>query len=168
VRDVDDEAVVERLEGTATGFGQLLQLVNVAKDVHVDYTEENSVYLPADWLDEVGVPQEAVLARDHRAAVASVVARTAEHARSSLDDAHAYLDALARVDRNAFAAFAVPFLLAVGTLRELSDRPGDALTPGGVTVSRDEVEAIVAAVTTDAGPESLAALRASVRRGTLH
>jgi len=168
VRDVDDEAVVERLEGTATGFGQLLQLVNVAKDVHVDYTEENSVYLPADWLDEVGVPQEAVLARDHRAAVASVVARTAEHARSSLDDAHAYLDALARVDRNAFAAFAVPFLLAVGTLRELSDRPGDALAPGGVTVSRDEVEAIVAAVTTDAGPESLAALRASVRRGTLH
>jgi farnesyl-diphosphate farnesyltransferase len=164
-RDVDDDAVVARLRATAPEFGQLLQLVNVAKDVHTDYVHENSVYLPADWLDEVGVAREAVLAPDERAAVASVVARTADHARSSLDDAHAYLDALSTVDRDAYAAWAVPFLLAVGTLRELSERPGDALAPDGVKVSRDEVGAVVAAVT-GADP-ALADLRESVRRGEL-
>lgn len=167
VRDITDETVVEQLRTTATGFGLVLQLVNVAKDVHADYTHENSVYLPADWLDEAGVVQEAVLSPHNRQAVASVVARTVEHARSSLDEAHAYLDVLSDVDRNAFVASAVPFLLAVGTLRELSKRPEDALRPGGVKVSHDEVMAVVAAVTTDTGPQSLAALRESVRRGDL-
>ncbi|ELY28171.1 farnesyl-diphosphate farnesyltransferase [Haloferax volcanii DS2] len=47
-----------RLYDTAEEFGLLLQLVNIAKDVHDDYTSENNVYLPADWLDDAGVPQE--------------------------------------------------------------------------------------------------------------
>lgn len=164
VREVDDR-VADRLESTAEEFGLLLQLVNVAKDVHTDYADENSVYLPADWLDEVGVSQEEVLSGDNAPEVATVVRRTAEHARSYLDDAQAYLETLSEVDRNAFEAWAIPFLLAVGTLRELAVRPEDALTPEGVKISRREVTAVVRAVTTDAG--SLATLRESVRRGEL-
>jgi farnesyl-diphosphate farnesyltransferase len=37
-----------RLYDTAEQFGLLLQLVNVAKDVYDDYTEEDNIYLPAE------------------------------------------------------------------------------------------------------------------------
>lgn len=162
-----DGTVADRLRATAEEFGLLLQLVNVAKDVYADYTDEDNVYLPAGWLDEVGTSQETVLRDDDAQEVASVVRRTAEHARSYLDDAQTYLETLSEVDHDAFEAWAIPFLLAVGTLRELSVRPADALTPGGVKISRAEVAAVVRAVTVDRS-QSLAALRESVRNGQLH
>jgi len=161
-----DEDRVEPLRETAEGFGQLLQLVNIAKDVHGDYTRENNVYLPADWLEAAGVSQEELLSPADRRAAASVVERTVDHARSSLADARSYLETLALIDRNAFVAWAIPFLLAVGTLRELSARPEETLSPGGVKISRSEVAAVVAAVTADGGPP-LSALQRSVRRGEL-
>jgi farnesyl-diphosphate farnesyltransferase len=167
VREVGDEAVAARLRERAEEFGLLLQLVNVAKDVHADYTQENSVYLPADWLERAGASQDDLLSPDQSAGVASVVERTADHARSYLDDAHSYLDALSGIDQNAYAAWTIPFLLAVGTLRELSHRPEDALTPGGVKVSRREVSAVVTAATTDSDDRSLTTLRKAVRRGDL-
>lgn len=166
VREAGDREA-DQLGNNAVEFGLLLQLVNIAKDVYDDYTGENSVFLPADWLQEVGVSQEDVLARENAQEVVSVVRRTASHARTYLDDAQAYLEILTEVDGNAFEAWAIPFLLAVGTLRELLARPEDALSPEGVKISREEVAAVVQAVTTDARSESLAALRESVQRGEL-
>ena len=158
--DMADERV-ETLYDTAEEFGLLLQLVNVAKDVHDDFTEENNVYLPATWLAEEGVTQDAVVAPENRTAVGRVVGRTASYARTFLDDAQTYLEHVPLVDGNTLEAWAVPFLLAVGTLRELSTTPERAVDGRGVKVSREEVFAVVTAAS-ERDRDSLPVLRETV------
>ena len=153
---------------TAEGFGQLLQLVNIAKDVHPDYTEENNVYLPAEWLEDEGVPQDQVLADEHESGAAAVVRRTASHARTFLDDAELYLRAVPTTDGNTLAAWAIPFLLSVGTLRELLSRPEDALSSSGVKISRQEVFALVATMTGPTDKDALPDLRERTFREPFH
>ena len=165
--DVDAERR-RRLYDTAEGFGLLLQLVNISKDVYDDYDEENNVYLPADWLDEEGVPQDAVLADEHEVGSARVVHRTADHARTFLDDAQFYLEHVPTTDGNTLAAWAIPFLLAVGTLRELVARPEDALTDRGVKISRQEVFAVCAAMTSGGATDSLGELRSRIFAQPFH
>jgi farnesyl-diphosphate farnesyltransferase len=165
--DVDRERR-GRLYETAEGFGQLLQLVNIAKDVHPDYTDENNVYLPAEWLADEGVPQDAVLADEHESGATAVVRRTARHARTFLDDAETYLRTVPTTDGNTLAAWAIPFLLAVGTLRELLARPEDALTSEGVKISRQEVFAVVSAMSEQTGRDSLEELRERTFDGPFH
>jgi farnesyl-diphosphate farnesyltransferase len=155
------------LYDTATEFGLLLQLVNVSKDVYDDYTEENNVYLPADWLADEGIDQEAVLDPENRAPAARVVERTAEHASTFLDDAQAYIEAMPLTHGNTIAAWSVPYLLSVGTIRELGSRPEDALTETGVKVSRQEVLAVMQAAST-AERESVAELRETIARQPYH
>jgi len=157
----------QRLYDTAVEFGLLLQLVNISKDVYDDYTEENNVYLPAEWLAEEGVTQDDVVDPDNREAAASVVSRTVGHARSFLDDAERYLQAMPLRHGNTMAAWGVPFLLAVGTLRELRNRPEDALTDRGVKISRQEVGAVMTAMHGEGG-DSLAELRERIARQPYH
>jgi len=164
--DVADDRL-DTLYDTAEEFGLLLQLVNVSKDVHDDYAEENNVYLPAAWLAEEDVDQEAVIDPENRRGAARVVDRTADHARSFLDDAQRYLETMPLTHGNTLSAWGVPFLLAVGTLRELSARPEDALTDRGVKVSRQEVFAVVGTMT-DAGRGSLSELRRAITRRPYH
>ena len=164
--DLSEERA-ERLRATAEEFGLLLQLVNVSKDVYDDYTEENNVYLPAEWLAAEGVDQEEIIAPENRESSARVVNRTAEHARSFLDDAQAYLETMPLSNGNTMEAWSVPYLLAVGTLRELRSRPEDALTEAGVKVSRQEVFAVMS-VAGEAGRDSLAELREVISRTPFH
>lgn len=164
--DVDQERK-RTLYETAEEFGLLLQLVNVSKDVYDDYTYENNVYLPADWLAEEAVDQDAVLDPANRDASASVVRRTTSLARSYVDDAQTYLQHIPLRDGNTLEAWAVPFLLAVGTLRELGDNPEDALTGNGVKVSRQEVFAVVSAVTSK-GRDSLPRFREHIAEEPFH
>ncbi|MFC5136180.1 MULTISPECIES: phytoene/squalene synthase family protein [Haloferacaceae] len=161
------EARARRLRETAEEFGLLLQLVNVSKDVYDDFTEENNVYLPAQWLEDEGVDQEAVIDPENRESSARVVDRTAEYARSFLDDAQAYLETMPLSHGNTMEAWTVPYLLAVGTLRELRSRPEDALTETGVKVSRQEVFAVMA-VAGEAGRDSLADLRETIANTPYH
>ncbi|AXG06242.1 squalene/phytoene synthase family protein [Haloplanus rubicundus] len=156
-----------RLYDTAEEFGLLLQLVNVAKDVYDDYTEEDNVYLPAEWLAAEDVPQDEVLAPEHASGAAAVVRRTARHARSFLDDAQTYLETVPTTDGNTVAAWAIPFLLAVGTLRELLERPEDALSATGVKISRQEVFAVVTEMT-GTPSDSLADLREDIAGQPYH
>ena len=164
--DIGEERA-NRLRETAEEFGLLLQLVNVSKDVYDDYTEENNVYLPAEWLEAEGVDQERVVHPENRESSARVVDRTADYARSFLDDAQAYLETMPLSNGNTMEAWTVPYLLAVGTLRELSSRPEDALTETGVKISRQEVFAVMA-VAGDAGRDSLAELRQTISRTPFH
>jgi farnesyl-diphosphate farnesyltransferase len=157
-----------RLYETAEEFGLLLQLVNIAKDVRDDYEEENNVYLPAEWLADEGVSQEAVLDPENAPGTAAVVERTADHATGYLDDAQIYLETVPLTDGNTLAAWAIPFLLAVGTLRELLARPEDAVSTQGVKISRQEVFAVVGAMTSNAGRESLAELKDLIYRQPYH
>jgi len=164
--EVGDERA-RKLRETAEEFGLLLQLVNVSKDVYDDYTEENNVYLPAEWLEAEGVDQESVIAPENRESSARVVDRTAQYARSFLDDAQAYLETMPLSHGNTMEAWTVPYLLAVGTLRELGSRPEDALTESGVKISRQEVFAVMS-VAGEAGRGSLAELRETIARTPYH
>ena len=157
-----------RLYDTAEEFGLLLQLVNISKDVYDDYTAEDNVYLPAEWLHEEGVPQDGVIDDTHESGAASVVRRTAEFAGSFLDDAQTYLETVPLRDGNTLAAWAIPFLLAVGTLRELLTRPEDALSSTGVKISRQEVLAVVAEMRGGGSRESLDELRREITAGPYH
>jgi len=165
--DVDDDTE-ETLRANSESFGQLLQHVNIAKDVHDDFREENNVYLPADRLDEQGVPQEELLEPDHREGTAAVVRETAETARGYLDDAQAYLDTLPEHDGNRVAAWSIPFLLAVGTLRELEARPAVALTPEDVKITRSEVEAVVGTAVSAGADIDLGSLRERIAHTPFH
>jgi len=167
MREDVDSARAERMEGTAEQFGQLLQLTNVSKDVYDDYVEENNVYLPGEWLAAEGVPQEEVVAPEHRGSAARVVQRTADHARGFLDDAQTYLESMPLVHGNTLEAWSVPFLLAVGTLRELRANPEHALTERGVKVSREEVFAVTHAASTS-GRDALADLRETISNQPFH
>lgn len=157
-----DDSTRRTLSANAESFGLLLQLVNISKDVYTDLRDENNVYLPASWLDREGVPQEAVLADEHVEGSARVVQRTADHARTFLDDAQRYLEAVPEADGNRLAAWAIPYLLAVGTLRELLDRPEDALSEAGVKVSRNEVQAIVTRTLGETDRTALGDLRTTI------
>lgn len=156
----------ERLYANAEEFGLLLQLVNIAKDVHEDYTDENNVYVPAEWLEDEGVPQDGVVRPEHATGATAAIQRVVGRAREYLDDAEAYLLALPAAESTR-AAWTIPFLLAVGTLRELSERPDDALSEGGVKISRSEVVAIVSTVSGSLPPERLTALREAIRNEPL-
>ncbi|MFB6076815.1 MAG: squalene/phytoene synthase family protein, partial [Candidatus Nanohaloarchaea archaeon] len=90
--DSIDGAREERLYDTAESFGLTLQLVNITKDVHADYHQENNIYLPAEELGAENVPQEEVCSPEHREAVTRVVRSIAEHATGFLDDAQTYLE----------------------------------------------------------------------------
>jgi farnesyl-diphosphate farnesyltransferase len=155
------------LRRTAGDFGRLLQLVNVAKDVHDDYRTENNVYLPARWLDAEGVSQDAVLAERNRQAVARVVARVTKRARSHRTAAREYVEAMPLRGGNTLAAWAVPYLLAVGTLRELERNPVAAVRDEPVKVSREEVGAIVNAVVNH-GRADVPEIRRTVSRTPYH
>lgn len=165
--DVEDRTE-RRLYASAESFGLLLQLVNISKDVYDDVREENNVYLPANWLESEGVPQEAVCADENVAESATVVRRTADHARTFLDDAQRYLQSVPQIDGNRLAAWAIPYLLAVGTLRELSARPEDALSEKGVKISRQEVHAIVNRTLGETDPEALPELRRAIDSQPFH
>ena len=164
--EIDDERE-QTLYDTAEEFGLLLQLVNVSKDVYDDYDEENNVYLPAEWLAEEGVDQDEVLDPDQRDGVVSVVRRTTDLARSYLDDAGTYLQHVPLRDGNTLEAWAVPFLLAVGTLREVREHPEDVLTERGVKVSRKEVFAVVSAMSSK-GRDALPSLRQRIATAPFH
>ncbi len=151
----------------AEAFALLLQLVNVAKDVGDDYREENNVYLPAEWLYEAGISPEEVSDPEAAGAVGTVVERVVDRASGYLDGAQQYLMAMPETQGNTLSAWAIPKLLAVGTIRELRKHP-EAVVDGDVKVPRSEVYALIERFESGAGKEALADLRATMEQQPLH
>ncbi|MFC6837725.1 phytoene/squalene synthase family protein [Halomarina ordinaria] len=146
--DTDDET--ERyLRARAESFGHLLQLVNIAKDVHTDYREEDNVYIPREWLQAHGVPIDELLAPEHRTGATAALQRVIDHARSFRTDAREYLERYAHGTDHHLGAWAVPYLLAIATLRELEGNLEDVFTESSVKVSREEVARVVSAFAVD-------------------
>ncbi|MFD1515497.1 phytoene/squalene synthase family protein [Halomarina rubra] len=141
-----DAETVGYLRDRADGFGRLLQLVNVAKDVHADYHEEDNIYVPREWLAE-DVPHDALLAIEHRDDARGALRRVIGHARSFRADAHEYLDRCARTAQLSLAPFGLPYLLALATLRELEADLDAVLAGATVKVSREEVYELTTALT---------------------
>jgi farnesyl-diphosphate farnesyltransferase len=157
----------ESMRENARSFALLLQLVNVAKDVRPDYEEENNVYLPQAWLDDQNLDPDEVADPENATRVGSVVERVTERARGYADGAQRWLEAMPTAQGNTFAAWAVPYLLAVGTMRELRERPDDVVREGDVKVSRAEVQAVVAHVAGDFDRSSLGRLRDRISNESL-
>ncbi|MFC4248835.1 phytoene/squalene synthase family protein [Natribaculum luteum] len=156
------------LRDNARSFALLLQLVNIAKDVESDYREENNVYLPAEWLAEEDVDVDRVVDEDNHSGVTNVVRRVTGRAESYLDDAQRYLEVLPEHRGNTLSAWAIPYLLAVGTLRELRERPEDVVETGNVKVSRAEVYTLLQQFETGVSRSGLEDLRTTMAQRPLH
>lgn len=159
----------EPLRENEQSFALLLQLVNIAKDVPDDYQTENNVYLPAEWLAEVGVEPDGVMDTENTSAVATVVSRVTSRARGYTDGAYQYLMDIPEEETNMMEAFSIPYLLALGTLRELEANTEQAVeTRDGVKVSRDEVFAVLTRIQDDFTKEDLAELSSTIPDTPLH
>jgi len=168
VTDSDTPAEVrDPLAANAEAFGLALQLVNICKDVGADFHEENNVYLPADELTAEGVSQDDLGDPANADGVAAVVRRTVDDARDSLDEAQVWLEHVPERRGNRMAAWAIPYLLAVATLREVESRPLDVLHPDGVKITREEVGTIIGRCVDDIDGEELADMRERIAAGQL-
>ncbi|AXR78871.1 phytoene/squalene synthase family protein [Natrarchaeobaculum sulfurireducens] len=156
------------LRANARSFALLLQLVNIAKDVEADYHEENNVYLPAEWLAEEDVPLDGVTHEENYGAVTNVIQRVTGRAEGYLDDAQRYLEAVPETHGNRLSAWAIPYLLAVGTMRELRERPEDVVREGGVKVPRAEVYALIQTFEEGVPRSHLEELRKEMAEKPLH
>ncbi|WP_135663588.1 phytoene/squalene synthase family protein [Halorhabdus rudnickae] len=149
----------------ATAFSRLLQLVNVTRDIATDYREEDNVYVPAALLAEHGLTAADIGDIENAEAFAPVITSLADRAEDYLDDTQAWIETMPETRGNTLAAWAIPFLLGVGTLRELQARPA-AVLKGDVKVSRQEVYALLGRFADDSDP-SLSRLRQEVQAGSL-
>ncbi len=73
---------LQRAQDLGLGF----QLTNIARDV-VEDAKGGRVYLPGQWLDEAGVPRDAMLEPQHRAALARAAQRLVTTAEPFYDSA---------------------------------------------------------------------------------
>ncbi len=96
-----------------------------------------------------------------------VIEQVTERAEGYLDDAQAWLEAMPETRGNTLSAWAIPFLLAVGTIRELRERPADVIEQGNVKISREEVHSVTQQFGGDNDP-SIGELRAKIRQQPLH
>ncbi|MFB6151484.1 MAG: phytoene/squalene synthase family protein [Haloarculaceae archaeon] len=164
-RNVDD-SVRETLQNNARSFAMLLQLVNVSKDVATDFEEENNVYIPQELLEAEELDTEDIQDSDNSEEFVPVIQRVVDRAEGYLDGAQTWLEAMPEIRGNTLSAWAIPFLLAVGTLRELEERPQDVIEEGNVKVSRSEVTTLFSTFSGDGNP-SVEELRAKIRRQPL-
>ncbi|AEH37258.1 phytoene/squalene synthase family protein [Halopiger xanaduensis] len=162
------EERAREMRDNARSFALLLQLVNIAKDVEDDYREENNVYLPAEWLAEENVDAEAVTHEANHGGVTNVIKRVTNRAETYLDDAQRYLEIVPERHGNRLSAWAIPFLLAVGTMRELQNRPEDVVREGDVKVSRAEVFALIQQFEDGVSRSRLEELRRKMAEQPLH
>ena len=158
----------DEMRANARSFALLLQLVNIAKDVDDDYHEENNVYLPAEWLAEENVDLDAVTDESNHTGVTNVITRVTGRAETYLDDAQRYLEVVPESHGNRLSAWAIPYLLAVGTMRELRDRPEDVIREGDVKVSRAEVFALLQQFEDGVPRSNIADLRTEMAEKPLH
>ena len=156
------------MRDNARSFALLLQLVNIAKDVEDDYHEENNVYLPAEWLEEENVDVEAVTDEANHSGVTNVIRRVTDRAETYLDDAHRYLEVVPERHGNRLSAWAIPYLLAVGTMRELQERPEDVVREGDVKVPRAEVYTLIQQFEDGVSRSRLEELRQKMAEQPLH
>ncbi|MEF8843002.1 MAG: squalene/phytoene synthase family protein [Haloarculaceae archaeon] len=155
--------------GDARSFALLLQLVNIAKDVRADYETENNVYLPAEWLAEEGVSHAAIGDPERTEGVARVVRRLTDHAAEYAPGARRYLECLPEGQAMLLEAMGMPYLLALGTVRELRGRSRAAVErTRTVKLGREEVEALLAEAEDGLTQAELTRLAEHVRAGPYH
>lgn len=161
-----DVPINEEKHQYAEDYGLVLQLINIAKDVYDDFEEENNVYLPIDRLSAVEVPVSQLTVPEHKDSVGDVVYEIVERAESYESSAQNFLSWLRDMEAEVYESFALPYLLAVATMRELKANTNKATEPGEVKIERAEVFAITNAVTSEDSPP-IPELTETIRQGNL-
>lgn len=148
-----DEEVNEKLHDNAEKYGLYLQFVNICKDVYDDYVTENNVYLPENILEKYNVSQSNITDNENAEGVGRTVLELTDKCYDDFGGpAKDCLNWIKEIGTNgAFVSLALPYLLAVATIRDLRDNYDLAMEPEEVKISRDEVMEITSSLTS--GPE---------------
>ena len=125
----DDDAVLDR----ACDLGLAFQLANIARDIDED-AQAGRCYLPTDWLGEMGIAPDAVMAAEHRPALAILARRLTD--RAAQFEASARIGTRALSFRSAWAVLAAAQIYgAIG--RKVAAR-GERAWDARVTTSKGE------------------------------
>jgi phytoene synthase len=125
----DDDAILDR----ACDLGLAFQLANIARDIDED-AHAGRCYLPTDWLAEMGIAPEAVMAAEHRPALAILARRLTD--RAAQFEASARMGTRALSFRSAWAVLAAAQIYgAIG--RKVAER-GERAWDERVTTSKSE------------------------------
>lgn len=89
IMGVNDEATLDR----ACDLGLAFQLTNIARDI-VEDASVGRCYLPADWLDELGIPRDQLADPRYRPQLAVLAQRLVDMAEPFYESANAGLTAL--------------------------------------------------------------------------
>jgi farnesyl-diphosphate farnesyltransferase len=144
IASIDFDNPSDEIHNMAENYGLLLQSVNIAKDVHGDYYEEDSIYLPSDMLSDYGVEQDSLLKEENIDDTNRVLKDIIEYAEGLKDEARRYIRrTYEEKGTNHMHSWAIPYFLSVATLRELNENSEEALREGGVKISREEVGKIL-------------------------
>lgn len=147
------EQIRSDIRARAVSFGLGLQLVNIVKDVAVDF-ERGDVFVPEALAAEHGVELDDILAPQRRQEGLAVIRAVCARARDHLQAAAEYTVLWPTPSGTAVRQFcAVPLALALASLAEV-EAGHDTLRPGKVPkISRDMVaqlfQKIMAAVNDD-------------------
>jgi len=118
---------VERMAAVGVRFGKGLQLTNIVKDLARDL-RNGRCYVPAQWLEEVGLTPADLLQPKNLPAFRPILLRLIRQAVDHLDQGWLYTMALPRLEIRQRLACMWPILLAGETLKRVAAAP-DLLDP---------------------------------------
>ena len=141
IRDRDYDRLLQNCEA----FGELLQNVNIIKDIPWDVEHENAVFIPEDILLKRGSSHQKILSGDwllqNREALVDLVQLAKDDLRQSLE----YFNAIPKMAIRIRLFCLLPILFAVATLREIERSNAMLQSGGAVKISRDEVRSLILA-----------------------
>jgi phytoene/squalene synthetase len=135
----ETNAHADELRANAEGFGLLLQLTNIVKDV-TDDAERGWCFIPETFCAAEGIESDRLVHPDHQAAAIRAIDRVNMLARDAFDQAVSYVVALP-ASAEALRRFCLfPMLLARATLDTALGDVALVERSCAVKVSRDVVE----------------------------
>ena len=135
--DVDDMAAL------GVRFGKALQLTNVLRDAPRDLAA-GRCYIPAEWLDELGLSPDDLLNPEVSAAARPTLVRGIELALDHFSHAERYLLAIPRRCVRLRLAAAWPLILGLATLERVAQSPRWLDVEARAAVSRPYVYRMIA------------------------
>lgn len=127
----------------AQKYGLLLQLVNIIKDINEDYIVEDNIYIPSNKTEEYNIAQENITKNINQSNSKLLVDDLIKHAEDNIENAREYLKLLKDIESGYMNSWAIPYLLAIATLREMNNNYKTVLNEGGVKITRDEVYSVI-------------------------
>lgn len=129
--------------------GLLLQYVNIMKDVHTDFVEESTTYIPESKLHQYHIQPDDILRPENQSDVGEIVTDLVQQTKEFMDPAEEFLSYIQEVAPETYTGWAIPYFLAIATLREIEDNTHLAIDEKEVKIERSEVYTIVELVNTN-------------------